>query len=157
MQYKLIITVDQPYNAGDSLQPSRADEQTIVIPVIEETLHVSKELVESGRVKLTKTVHENTETVSVPVLHDEVQVERIAINQLVETAPPAIRYEGETMIVSVMKEVVVTEIRLMLVEELHVTKRQIQADDTQQVTLRRETVTVERMNSDSQTFDKNGS
>ena len=144
-QYKPAITVNQQNNLGYTSLPGQTDDQSIVVPVIAETLHVSKETVESGRVKLTKVVHEETETVSVPLFHDEVQVEHVPINQFVETAPPAVRHEGETMIVSVMKEIVITETRLMLVEELHVTKRQIQTDDVQQVTLRREEVTVERV------------
>ena len=141
--------MNQPYNTKDTPLPTLTDDQSIVVPVLDETIHVSKETIESGRVKLTKIVHEDTETVSVPVLHDEVQVERVPVNQFVETAPPAVRYEGETMIVSVMKEVVVTETRLMLVEELHITKNQLETTDVQQVTLRREDVTVERVTTNS--------
>ena len=118
--------MNQRYSITDTPQHSPTDSQSLVVPVIEETIHISKETVESGRVKLTKVVHADTETVSVPVFHDDVQVERIPVNEFVETAPPAVRYKGETMTVSVLKEVVVTRTRLMLVEELHVTKRQIQ-------------------------------
>ena len=142
--HKPVTTVDQRYSITDTPQLSPTDSQSVVVPVLEETIHISKETVESGRVKLTKVVHEDTETVSVPVFHDDVQVERIPVNAFVETAPPAVRYEGETMIVSVLKEVVVTQTRLMLVEELHVTKRQIKTDEVQRVTLRREEVQVER-------------
>ena len=69
---------------------------------------------------------------------------RVPVNRFVETAPQ-VRYEGETMIVPVLREVVVVEKRIELIEELHITKRTIQTQVSQQVTLRTEEVTVERL------------
>lgn len=105
---------------------------------------VGKRVVETGRVLIQKHVTEHQEHVSVPLNHDEVHVDRVLINRYVDVPPEAVRYEGDTMIISVLEEVVVVEKRLMLVEELHVTKRQIQTEEMQQVTLRKEEVTVTR-------------
>ncbi len=119
-------------------------ENTILIPVIEEQVRISKRVVETGRVLIAKQVTEHQEHINIPVSHDEVSVERILINRYVDTPPEAMRYEGDTMIISVLEEVVVVEKRLMLVEEIHVTKRQIQTEEMQQITLRKEDVTVTR-------------
>ncbi len=58
--------------------------------------------------------------------------------------PAAIRYEGDTMIVSVLKEVVVVQKKTLLVEELHITKIQKQDIYTEDVTLKSEEISVER-------------
>jgi stress response protein YsnF len=49
------------------------------------------------------------------------------------------------MIIPVLREVIVVEKRLLLVEELRVTKHQVLKQETQQVTLRKEEVNVERV------------
>ncbi|EJF10623.1 hypothetical protein O71_07896 [Pontibacter sp. BAB1700] len=48
------------------------------------------------------------------------------------------------MIIPVLKEVLVVEKRLLVVEEIHVTKRRTEEHDTQHVELRREEIRVER-------------
>jgi uncharacterized protein (TIGR02271 family) len=117
----------------------------LVLPVIEERAVVRREVVESGRVQLTKTVQEHQEALDLTLQHEEVQVERVPLNQYVpDDAPaPTVRYEGNTLIVPVVREVMVK--RLLLVEELHVTKQQVQTQETQHVTLRHEHVQVNRL------------
>jgi uncharacterized protein (TIGR02271 family) len=115
-----------------------------VIPVVQEDLQVEKQLVESGKVNISKRVIDEDVTVNVPVVHEEVTVEKKAINQYVDTPPPPVRQEGDTTIVSVVKEVLVVEKRLMLVEEVHITKKRAETSNPSQETLRREEVTVSR-------------
>lgn len=115
-----------------------------VIPVIEEQVTIDKALVETGRVRVVKTVQERTETVDVPLTSEAYDVERVAVNQYVATPPPAVRYEGDTMIIPVLQEVVVVEKKTLLVEEVRITKRLTTSTETQSVTLRREDVSVER-------------
>ena len=129
---------DVPLMADDSLP------ETVVIPVIAEQLHVDKQLIETGRVRLVKTVHQDEQTINIPLLREEVTIERVALNQYVDQ-PPATRQEGDTTIYPVLQEVVVTEKRLLLVEEIRVTKRQVESHETQSVMLRREEVNVERI------------
>jgi uncharacterized protein (TIGR02271 family) len=119
-----------------------ASQPPIVIPVIAEELEVATREVERLGVRLTKTISEHTETVDLPLLEERADVERVPINQFVE-APPAVRYEAGAMIVPVLEEVLVTEKRLVLREELHIRKRETQVRKPQTVTLRREHVTVE--------------
>lgn len=129
--------------ATDATLP-QVDDEFLVVPVLAETLHVDKRAVEAGRVRVSKTVQERVETVDVPLLAEEVNVERVAVNRVIESAPP-IRYEGDVMIVPLVEEVLVVEKRLMLREELHITKRQTQRHDHREVTLRSEQATVERI------------
>ncbi len=114
------------------------------ISVVEEWVRVGKETVETGRVRLSKRVHEELETVSASLVQEEHDVQRISINQYVDS-PPAIRYEGDTVIVPVLREVVVIEKRLMLVEEIRLTKRRTETQHEQQVPVRREEIVVERI------------
>lgn len=118
------------------------DDQAI-IQLAEETLRVGKRTVERGQVRVIKRVSERQETVDQPLLREEVAVERVPVNQIVEQAAP-VRYEGDTTIIPLYEEVLVFEKRLMLVEEVRVTRRQTEHRDPQTVTLRREEVVVER-------------
>ena len=112
------------------------------IPIIEEQAHVTKETVETGRVRISKQVSERIEAVDVLLHRENVEVERIPVNRYVETAPP-VRHEGDTMIIPVLREVI--EKRLVVVEEIRVTKRTLQEHTIQQIPLRREGIMVERV------------
>jgi uncharacterized protein (TIGR02271 family) len=115
-----------------------------VIPVIEEQLHISKVWQETGRVEISKTVTEEAVDYNLPLNQEEVIMERKPINQYVETAPPASRYEGDTLIIPVLKEVLVVEKKLMLVEELHISKRRSEQMVSGTEILRKESVAVNR-------------
>jgi uncharacterized protein (TIGR02271 family) len=117
--------------------------KTTVIPVIEEELDVQKHVVETGKVRVTKVVHEHETVVDEPLFRDELEVERVLIDRVVD-GPLPIRYENDTMIVPIMEEVLVVEKRLILKEELHIHKRRVETHRPQQVTLRREEVHIER-------------
>jgi len=88
-------------------------------------------------------------------LKQEVAIEHVPINKLWDGPPPPARYEGETLILPLLEEVMVVEKRLMLKEELHVSRVQRTAHEPQTVVLRSEEVTVERVGPDtvSQTRD----
>lgn len=140
--------LNQEKQAAGNSPGGRPEKHGDVIPVVEEQLHVGKKTGKVGTVRISKQVSEHEQTVTIPLFEETIQVERIAINQFVDSAPPALRYEGETMIIPVIKEVAVVEKRLMLVEELHIVKRQDQKQECQQVKLKEEEVTVERVNAD---------
>jgi hypothetical protein len=120
---------------------------TVVIPVVEEQVHVGKRTVETGRVRIRRVASEHVETVNEPVLREDVVVDRVAVNRYVEE-PPAVRMEGDTMIVPIVEEVVVK--RWVLREELHVkTNRTRVGGVPQEVTLRRQDVEIERVPADN--------
>ncbi|MBX0291406.1 YsnF/AvaK domain-containing protein [Hymenobacter sp. HSC-4F20] len=137
-------TTPTPAPGPASRLPEAVSETPLVLPVIEEHAVIRREVVETGRVRLSKTVEEHEEALNFTLLHDEVQVERVPVNQFVVDGAtlPGVRYEGDTMIIPVVREVVVK--RLLVVEELHVTKHQIPTQESHRVVLRQETVQVTR-------------
>ncbi len=114
-----------------------------VIPVVREELEIGKRTVETGTVRIKKIVREREEVVDIPLLREEIEVKRIPINRIVE-GPVEARQEGETWILPLVEEVLVVEKRLMLKEEVRVTRRQIEERRPQHFTLRTEEAEVER-------------
>ena len=124
-------------------------EETRIIPVVEEKVSVSKRLVETGKVRISKKVTEQQTPVSIPLLREQYDIERVPVNQVVDTPPPAMRYEGETTIIPVLREVMVVQKRFEIMEEIRITKRKTESTDTQQVVLRKEEVHIERSGQDT--------
>lgn len=114
------------------------------IPVLHEDLHVGVRKVNTGTVRATKIVHEEDLIVSGPVVSDELQIERVTLNQYIDESPPAIRHEGDTMIIPVVEEEVIVTTRLKLVEEVRITRRAVERTIERPVTVRTEEVVVER-------------
>jgi uncharacterized protein (TIGR02271 family) len=122
--------------------------QSITIPVIEENIKIDKEVIETGSIRISKNVHNESVTVDVPLMHEEHTIERIPVNEYLETPPPPVRYEGDTMIIPVLREELVVQKRIVLVEELRITKLQVETNEPQQVILRKEEVSVDRIATD---------
>lgn len=116
----------------------------VTIPIIEEQVVVGKKVVETGHVTLSKKVNESTESFEIPLQQEEIVIKRVPKNELVDTMPPASRYEGDIMIIPVLKEVAVIEKRVMLVEEIHISKLKTEKTETQEVVVRKEEVNVTR-------------
>ncbi len=114
-----------------------------MIPVIAEQLDISKERATTGVVRVTKHVSERTEMVDETGFREEVDVKRIPINRYVET-PPEVQVEGDTTIIPVLEEVLVVEKRLLLKEEVRVTRKRKEVKSPQEVHLRSEEVKIER-------------
>jgi uncharacterized protein (TIGR02271 family) len=95
----------RPHAGADSPEPP------LVLPVLEEVLDVQTRRVETGRVRLHKTVRAREVLVDEPLLREEVVIERVPVNRVVE-GPIPVRYEGDTMILSLLEEVLVVETRL---------------------------------------------
>ena len=129
-------------NTADDTAKDIAED--IVIPVAEERIVVHRRRVEGATTRIVKRVLEDTQTVDETLLGEEVEVKRVKVDREVESVEP-IRTEGDTTIIPLYEEVLVTEKRLVLAEELHVTKKQTERREEQRVTLRREEVSVERL------------
>lgn len=118
--------------------------EATVIPVIQEEVHVETQATERGRVRITKRVQTEEETVDTPLRQEQVQVERVPIAQMIDS-PVTMHYEGDTLVIPVMEEVLVVEKRLMLKEEVRVTKYVGETQHQETLTVRSEEVVVERM------------
>jgi uncharacterized protein (TIGR02271 family) len=110
--------------------------------VLQEQVNIDKKIVESGKVVIHKKVHKEDKDVEVPVSHEEVEIKKVTINKYVTEAPD-VRYEGNTTIIPVIKEVAVIEKKLLLVEEIHVIKHVVEKTEEHVVPLRKEEIQVE--------------
>src|SRR5688500_2155289 len=119
------------------------------IPVVEESARIEKRVHETGRVVVHVEPHEVVQSVDVPLVEEHVDVRRVPVNRFVDGPVPT-RQEGETTIVPVMEEVLVVEKKLMLREEVHVTRRRVTSHERQDVTLRREEARVLRADGEPQ-------
>ena len=124
---------------------TKAEAEEQIVPVIAEDLQIETRTVETGRVRVQKTVQEQEEIVDPSLLRDNVTVVRVPIGRLCEGEAPGTRQEGDTMIIPVLEEVLVVEKRLMLKEEIHVRREQVTFHAPQSVTLRRDEIHVERV------------
>ncbi len=117
----------------------------LVIPVIHEEVEIGKRTVETGSgVRISKSVREEEQTVDLPLIEERVEVERVRVDKPVD-GPVPVRHVGDTIIVPVVEEVLVVQKQLRLVEELHIRKTRTGKHQPQTVTLRKEEVTVERL------------
>ena len=89
------------------------------------------------------SVLERTEYADLELRSGEATIERVRIDRVVDAAP-AIRQEGDTIIVPVLEEIMVVEKRLLLKEEIHIRRQQIVQHLRQPVRLRSEEVSLER-------------
>lgn len=119
---------------------------TIRIPVIEEQLAVGTRTVDTGRgVRIHKTVSEQPVTIDEALLREEVEVRHVPVDRIVGADEvPATRYEGDTLIIPILEEVMVLERRLRIKEELHITRHQRHERHAETVMLKSEQVSVER-------------
>jgi uncharacterized protein (TIGR02271 family) len=129
-------------NHHGHLEGKSENAKEIVIPVIEESVQIGKKWVETAKVHIYKTVSENKESIDLPLKHEEVKVERVEVNAFADTIPPAVRYEGETMIIPVLKEVVVK--RVLIVEEIRITRKEVQTHTREEINLRKEEVHINK-------------
>ncbi|HYP13298.1 MAG TPA: YsnF/AvaK domain-containing protein [Bryobacteraceae bacterium] len=123
--------------------PAGRQEEPLVIPVIEEELQVGKHEVETGRVRVHKRVETRNAFIEDHLLSRHYDVDRVTIDQII-SEPLEPRYEGDTLILPVFEEVLVVEKRLVLREEIRITRRTSERLDEQNIPVRREVVDVER-------------
>ena len=123
---------------------SNTDPSEMVIPVIQEHATIHKEVIETGKVRIRKTVKEDKAVVNLPVVNESYDITRIPVNSVHDNPPPAFRYEGDTMVIPVVKEVTVMIKRYEVVEELRITKKLTETPLMQEISLRSEEVHVER-------------
>lgn len=115
-----------------------------VIQVFEEQLKISKRLVEGEGARVRVVTDQVKAPANVTLRSERIEVERVAVGRMVESAPP-VREENGVTIIPVMEEVVVTEVRLVLKEELHVRRVAETREHQETVLLRRQRAEVERL------------
>ena len=102
------------------------------------------EQVETGKVRINKVVRQEEQAIEAALLKDVVDIRHIPIDRVIDE-PVSTRYEGETLVIPVVEEVLIVEKRYLLKEEIHVTRRQVEEQSSQTVPVRREEVIVEQV------------
>jgi len=99
-------------------------------------------LVAGRNLRVRQQVRGRSEQVEVSLLHEDLEVTRVAVDRIVDGPVPP-RQEGDVTIYSVLEEVLVVEKRLVVREELHVRVRRSERVETRQVELHNEELAVE--------------
>ena len=114
-----------------------------IIPVIREELDVKKRTVDTGTVRVCKTVRTNEVVAEQPLIEEDIVIERVPVNRSAESIAP-VRHEGDTTIIGVYEERLVVVKQLFLKEEIRLTRRKTEKRTTQSIELREEEVTITR-------------
>src|SRR5690606_33073190 len=101
--YFLPLSLRELYAGTVALDSSGDGQIVAVIPVVVEEAHIAKRRVETGRVRIQKTVQIAEEWVDVPLLRDRVHVERVPVGRYLER-PESVHYQGDTLVIPVMEE-----------------------------------------------------
>ena len=123
-----------------------ADPDSVVIPVTEEVAEVGTREVEHGRVRIDKRVDTVREQVQTVMRRTDVQVERRRVDRwLADGETPVAREEDGLLIVPVVEEVPVVQLRRRLAEEVVIRREVSEVPAAQEVQLRRDHVSVDRI------------
>jgi len=119
-----------------------------VIPISEELVHVEKTKVAHGRITVRTVTDTFSEIAAADLKRGRIDIKKIRVNRQIDRNP-GIRTEGDLTIIPVIKEILYTEKRLMLVEEIHV-RRSLHVEHVERpIELRRQRVVIEKMNKPS--------
>jgi uncharacterized protein (TIGR02271 family) len=148
--------VSDPNDGGRELSfsehPSANATDDLKLTLAAEQLVVGKDTVETGRVRVTKQTHTREVDVDQELLKESAEIETIPIGRQIFEMP-SIRHEGETTIVPIVEEILHTERRLILKEEVRITKRKTTEKFHDRVTLRHQEAVVTRVPSASEAVD----
>jgi len=130
----------QPVQAATRPVQAAAGQQTVQLR--EEQLQARKQTVEAGSVQVHKEVVSEERTLEVPVTHEEVVVDRRAVERRPSDTPIGDAAE-QTLEVPVYEERVTLEKQPVVTEEVTVGTRQVQETQPVSGTVRREELRVE--------------
>jgi stress response protein YsnF len=133
---------DSPVQGSSGAAQSVA-EKTGVLRLLAEDATVSRQVLETGRVRVAKVTRTRDHLIDELLTNTRVEVDRVPIGRLIDTMP-AIKEDGDLTIVPIVEETVVVERRLMLKEELHIRRVQTNERYQQTVKLRYQTAEVTR-------------
>ena len=120
------------------------DARSGLIELAQEQLDIAKRQVERGRVVVRTRVEERDEVAEIELRQEDVTVERIPRGVPVETAPE-MREEDGVLIIPVLEEQLVVTSRLILREEIRITRRSRTELVREPVRLRAERADIERL------------
>ncbi len=124
-----------------------------VIPLFEEALSVSRRVVPTSRVQVSRVTHTHEHLVDELLERERVEVERVAIDKPVDHMP-SVREEGDYLIFPVVEEVLKIERVLVLKEEVRIRRVKGTERYQERVTLRKQEAVVNRLPIDETTAEQ---
>jgi uncharacterized protein (TIGR02271 family) len=138
--------------AADSEQPSKGSIDDPKLTLLAEEISVEKQVVETGRLRVSRQTHTREVAVDEDLLRESAEIETVPIGRRIFEIP-SVRHEGETTIVPIVEEILHTERRLILKEEVRITRRKTTEQFHDRVTLRYQEAVVTRVQSASEAVD----
>ena len=129
---------------GGVLRPEEGAAATreAVLRLHAEEVSVARRTVQ-GRVQVHVHTVTREHAVDEALTHERVEIERVAIGRPVDAIPPD-RQEGDTIVISVVEEVVVIHRQLVLREEVRMRRVRVTEQHRETVSLRVQEAVVER-------------
>ncbi len=133
-----------PRSARDSSAATRvADAGETVVALGAEEMHVDKQTVVTGKVRLHHSVETYTDSATLPLTRTSWDVQRTPVGELV-AEKPQVRQEGEMTIYPLVEERIVARREYFLVEEVRVRQVATTTERTASLELKRDVLTLER-------------
>jgi uncharacterized protein (TIGR02271 family) len=124
-----------------------------VIPLFQEELSVSKRVVPTSRVQVSRVTHSHEQLVDELLEHEQVEVERVTIDKPIDRMP-SVREEGDFLIFPVVEEVLHIQRVLVLKEEVRIRRVKGTERYQERVTLRTQEAIVNRLPIDETTAEQ---
>lgn len=129
-------------------EPPAFSEVEKSIKVIQEFAKVDSEIVETGKVRITKSVTEETIGINVPIINETFDFKHVAVpHKVLDERPQSLTQRGDTTVITVVREISVVIKKYEVIEEIHITRQLSQTPLTHEVSLRKENVRVDRISS----------
>jgi len=135
---------------GERPPEPKADD--VIVPVIQDEVIARAQRVKTGSVRVDKHVEKNVRKIAVPLVHDDVEVRRVAVNRVIKEIPTVRSQDGIVVVPVVEEELVITK-RLILKEEIHLIRRRTRERTIKEVEVQKEHAEVRRLDSDGRVID----
>jgi uncharacterized protein (TIGR02271 family) len=122
------------------------------LTLLAEELAVGKETMETGRLRVSRQTRTREAFVDESLVSEQAEVETIPIGRQI-FAMPSVRQEGDTTIIPIVEEVLHTERRLILKEEVKVTRRRNIEQFQDRVALRYQEAVITRVQGATEPVD----
>ena len=139
---------DQNKTEGDSGPVVEGTGDDATLRLLAEELSVTKEKVETGRVRISTRTHEREVLIDENLARERIEIETVPVGLRID-AVPEVRQEGDTTIVPVVEEVLVVERHLMLKEEIRIRRVRTTEHHQEKVTLHHQEAVVTRHGGDT--------
>lgn len=130
-----------------SNEEARDDMSHLHIPLAEETVEAHITERELGKVVIKKRVEVEPVTANIDLQRDDVTVDRVARDEVVTEAREP-WYDGDTLVIPLYEEQLVTEIRLVLKEEVRVRTKPTHKRVSLKDEIRREVIDINTVRND---------